>query len=167
MEIEEYRPELAPIRGQKVAWTLTALAGLAIFLMVLFKIPLFWFIPALFILFLISASLISLGNWIDRHTVIRIFEDGIEFEDGLRSLRFKWEEINRLEVYSSSWGSRITVYSGTRRFSFRTLGVVKLNGQLKGRMGFLDGEMILAKIVKRTNLRLTSNPGNGYYYTRQ
>jgi hypothetical protein len=52
-------------------------------------------------------------------------------------------------------------------FSFRLLGEVSLRGQVRGRMGFADGERILRHILQTTGLKRFEKPGEGYYYARE
>ena len=52
-------------------------------------------------------------------------------------------------------------------FEFRTLGEVKVAGELKGRMGFGEGEEILNEIILNSDLQRIDKSGNGYYYARE
>jgi hypothetical protein len=44
---------------------------------------------------------------------------------------------------------------------------VSLRGQVRGRMGFAEGERILGHILKATGLKRVEQPGEGYYYARK
>lgn len=57
-------------------------------------------------------------------------------------------------------------------FEFRTLGEVKVQGEVKGRLGFAEGEQILHTLVEAGNLdeslQNDSGPGDArYYYSRE
>jgi hypothetical protein len=53
-----------------------------------------------------------------------------------------------------------------RRFTFRTLGVVELQGQSKGKIGFAEGDMILITILERAGLTNKIHTTNSDLYTR-
>ena len=162
--IQEYHPELLPRRGEAVSWTLAILAGifLLVFQFLLIPIPV-WMI-LIFFLFLFSALIISLGNWMDRSTVLWFTYNEIGYKDGIRKIQLTWGELDRVEVYSSTFGEKVSVIGQARRFNFRLMGEVKLRGETKGRLGFKDGEMILKTILEKSRLfRLETNGGNRYY----
>jgi len=123
--------------------------------------------PFLAIFFLFAALSISLGNWIDRRTLMRIEPSGVSFRNGLRNVHLEWPEINRIEVLNSSLGSKVRVYGEKAHFNFRTLGEFKVGGETKGRMGFAEGETILRIILKNSELIEVEHAGNSYYYARQ
>lgn len=162
----EFRPELLPRRGEVISWSLTILAGifLLVFQVLLIPIP-FWMI-LIFFLFLFSATIISLGNWMDRSTVIWFTNDEIGYRDRIRNIRLTWGEVNRVEVYASTFGEKVSVISNTRRFNFRLMGEVKLRGEIKGRLGFPEGEMILKTILENSRLYSLEVNGSNRYYSR-
>ena len=162
----EFFPEKLPIRGEKVSWALTGVSGVTWLIMTMANIPVFWFIPALFILFLFSSLIIRLGNWMDANTAICLHDTGINYKDGLRNISLSWNEIDQIEIFHSTFGKKITVKGSNRRFNFRTLGVVEFKGQVKGRLGFSEGEMILKIILERSHLSTINKSSSGYYYTR-
>jgi hypothetical protein len=47
------------------------------------------------------------------------------------------------------------------------LGEVSLRGQVRGRVGFADGDLILSYILDKARLTRIEQPGNGYYYARE
>lgn len=167
-EETEFRPERMPRRGELFAWISAGIALVAwiVFLVNRTLVPV-W-LPVVAILLLITAGLIRLTNWMDTRTLIRLLVDGIEYEDGLRRVVLRWENIERLEVFPSSWGEKVYVVGKQRRFSFRTLGEVKLNGEVKGKIGFQDGEKLMSFIIQKCNLKPSETPHNGgYYYSRK
>ena len=115
---------------------------------------------------LFSALSISLGNWMDRQTMIRLGVGGVEFENGLRKSRLKWEEIDRIQVFPSAWGKKVQVIGAGSHFSFRTLGEVNYMGESRGRLGFAEGELILQRILESSHLGDMKTLNSGYYYAR-
>jgi hypothetical protein len=168
MDPIEYRPELLPNRGEFTAWILTSLSGIAWIIMVSTPMQEYIGIPLLFFFFLISAFMISLGNWMDRNTRIKISDQNLFYQDGLRKIEFLWNEIQRVEVYPSKWGKKVRIFGNERRISFRTLGNIELKGEVKGKMGFTDGEKILNTILDKSNLVKFHKFSDGIdYYVRQ
>jgi len=149
---QEYRPELLSRRGEVVAWSLAILLAAVWLFLRAGRQP---FLPAVTFLlgfFLFSAASISLGNWMDRRTVLRVDDQAVAFENGLRRARIPWQDIQEVQVFPSSWGKKVQVIGPQAHFAFRTLGEVRLQGDLKGRMGFAQGEFILEYILARSGL---------------
>lgn len=164
---QTYQPELIPRRGEWVAWGLTAGTLLAWLGLGVVGLPVAWWGLPLFSAFLLfCAAIISLGNWIDRHTRISVLEDGLLFSDGLRSVRMGWDEVQEVRVFPSQWGGKIQVFSTTQYFSYRSLGEVVLGGESRGVMGFKQGQQILRQIIVNSQLRIVDRPGEGIYYAR-
>jgi hypothetical protein len=164
--IKEYKPLLIPRRGEVIAWLLTLLVGVVIMVYALTgqTAPVLLWIFALILVF--SALLISLSNWVDRHTVIRIQPGGIEFHNGLHNVDLTWEQIDEIRIQSSEWGKRVQIYGERTHFVFRTLGEVHLRGKLQGRLGFESGEDILHQVVANSGLQIADHSGEDYYYAR-
>ncbi len=123
-------------------------------------------VPILGIALVLAALSISLGNWVDRHTYIRLEDGGITFHNGLRHVHFTWEEIQRVEVSPSQWGKKVHLLGKEAHFQFRTLGEVEALGKNLGRMGFEKGEWILEHILENSNLEAKHQQEDGYYYVR-
>jgi hypothetical protein len=162
----EFHPELLSRRGELTAWGLAFVVGLAWFVFSQSKLSSPVAFPILEAFLLFSALSISLGNWVDRHTVIHLGQGGIEFENGLRKASLKWEEINKIKVYPSAWGKKVQVIGSQAYFSFRTLGEVKYLGASRGRMGFAEGELILQRLLEAAHLGDLKKLNAGYYYAR-
>ena len=164
-DAREFRPELMPRRGEFNAWALAIGLGFALY----FAISTWPDLPGFLWIFegvmIFSALAISLGNWMDRRTVLRIEADGIAFENGLRSVRLGWLEVQNVAVVQIRSGKRIQVQSDQSHFTFKTLTVMNLLGQAM-RSGFADGENILGRILQATNLKLTKESEGVYYYAR-
>lgn len=165
-EGREYRPELISRRGELIAWTGVLAVSLVWLVLYLTNQRVIFVIPAMLAVLLLSAFLISLGNWIDRRTVIRMGIDGVEFHNGIRKVRLEWQDVNEIHVAPSRWGNRVQVSSRSNTFAFHTLGEVRMHGELKGRMGFEMGEEILRQLVLKSGLQIVDRQGEGTYYAR-
>ena len=163
----QFRPELISRKGELIAWFCAFLVGAGWFILVINgrKVPGSVLILGIFLLF--SALAISLGNWMDRHTHIRIYNDHLTFGNGLRHAIMVWDDIRRVEVIPSKWGKKVSVQSEHSHFEFRTLGEVDFRGEIKGRLGFRDGDKILDMIIQKAGLKPVESTSAGYYYTRQ
>jgi len=161
----EFRPDLLSRRGEWTAWVLfLAVCVGMIFLKRTAFIPawawIFWF----FLFF--SALSITLGNWMDRHTIIKMEINGIRYENGLRRVKLDWTAIQQVIVLPSRLGQSVQVISQEGRFSFKTMGEVAFQGEVRGRTGFADGQDILNHIVNESGLKLADEVNNALYYTR-
>jgi hypothetical protein len=164
-EVRIYRPELQSRRSELVSWGL-ALASLAgILLLNLGGVIYFWAI--LFVCFLFFAALsISLGNWMDRRTQIKITESGIAFQNGLRNVELLWPSVRDLTTSPSRWGEKIQVVGQKSHFEFNTLGEVTFQQQIQGRVGFQQGKEIRDEIIQKSGLTSVAKKGESYYYSR-
>ena len=167
IDVRLYRPELIPRRGEFVAWISAGLVGLAVIFLFLTHQRVSWVILGLLMFLSLSALVISLGNWMDRQTTIRIDSDVIEYQNGLRRVSLPWDEVLEVRVSPAAWGMRVQVRGEHTFFIFHTLGEVRHKGELKGRMGFEAGEEILRQIVLKSNLHIVDDTGGGYYYARR
>jgi hypothetical protein len=168
----EYRPVLLPRRGELIAWTLALLVGAAWLFLELTGRVVFLAMPVLMIFLFFSAASISLGNWMDRRSVLHLDSSGLSFQNGLRDVHLTWNEIKEVRAWPAQWGKKIEVVgektNGVRaHFGFRTLGEVRVQGEVKGRMGFEKGEEMLQAIIQNSGLERVDHPGEGYYYTRK
>lgn len=103
----------------------------------------------------------------DRQTVLRIGEEGVWFTNGLRKVHLPWGDIQSVQVSPSQLGDRIQVQGESRYFAFRTLAEVMVKGELKGRMGFTEGEQILQVIIQQSGLKEKDHLGANTYYVRR
>lgn len=164
---QEYRPELLSRRGELIAWGCAILVGFGWLILILNRQRVH---PAVvfFEIFLVLAALsISLGNWMDRKTVIRLSESGLEFHNGLRNIHLDWLQVREVRVSPSQWGKKVQVIADRAYFAFRTLGEVKVQGEVKGRMGFEKGEQILEQIILKAKLEMTEHTGGVYFYAHK
>lgn len=159
----EFRPELMPRKGEAFAWLTAAglVAGLLAGTARWGALPFIYWSLAIFVIF--SAASISLGNWMDRRSVLRLDAGGIAFENGLRSTRMTWPEVQNVAVVPTRLGRRVQVQSARSHFTFKTLGESALGGQLL-RTGFAEGESILQTILGECGLtEITEKDGVTYY----
>jgi hypothetical protein len=163
----DLRPELISRRGEIVAWTVAALTAGAWGFLAALGFPVHPALKVLAILLALCGAMISLGNWMDRQTRLQLTLQGIEFTNGLRHVRLRWGEIQRLEIFPSPWGDKVSVQGTRSYFSFRTLGEVKAQGKIQGRMGFVRGDEIKRQILEKASLKQVNQPGSGYYYSRE
>ncbi len=164
-ETREFRPELLARRGEWTAWALALAASAGMwFLNLSGYIPVWAWIFWAFLLF--SGVSISLGNWLDRDTVICLEADGIRFENGLRRVRLGWGEVQKVAVLPARWGKSVQVIGEKSHFGFKTFGEVQFQGEARGRTGFAEGQTILDVILRETGLILVKESNNAYYYAR-
>ncbi|MGD8404540.1 MAG: hypothetical protein PVJ21_12830 [Anaerolineales bacterium] len=161
----EFRPELISRRGEWTAWGLALAASLGMWILNRSGyIPVWAWVFWAFLLF--SGVSISLGNWLDRNSVIRLEADGIRFENGLRKVWLSWPKVQRVAVLPSRWGKSVQVIGENSHFNFKTLGKVEFQGEIRGRTGFPDGQKILDVILREAGLELVEESNNAYYYAR-
>jgi hypothetical protein len=121
----------------------------------------------LFAFTLFAASAISLSSWMDRRSLIRLDADGLFFQNGLRTVALKWDEIEQIRVLTAQAGSRRVQVLGPRVFfEFRTLARIRLNGKERGRSGYEEGERILEILLDNAGLTETDSSAAYVYYAR-
>ncbi len=163
---KELRPELSARRSEITAWVLALvlLAAMGIMKWRFGGVPVSAWIFGGFMLF--AAFSISLGNWVDRSTVMSLDLNGIAFENGLRQVALSWQEVKKVNVLPSRWGKTVQVIGDQAHFEFRTLGKVEYKGEVQGKVGFAEGEAVLEKILEETGLVLEKEEKGRYYYAR-
>jgi hypothetical protein len=171
-DIKEYRPELTPRRGEAIAWIGTFMVGGAWALVIFSGNRVTFWLPLLTVPLTLVAVGISLGNWMDRHTIIRVSNLGINFRNGLRNVQLGWNEIQEVRVLPARWGNKVQVFGEGSYFGFHTLGEVSAHGKSLGRTGFEEGDQILKMILKQADLKLVQqvdvgDTQEGYYYSRE
>lgn len=165
--LHQFHPELLSRRGELIAWGSAALVAATWLFLLLRGGAVTLAVPVLTVFLVLAGASISLGNWMDRRTVIRLDQDGIEYHNGLRHVHLAWTEIKEVRTLPSRWGVKVQVFGQRSFFEYRTLGEVKIGGELKGRLGFKDGEEILQQIITRGQLQVVKEAGQTYYYARQ
>jgi hypothetical protein len=161
-----YYPEMLSRRGEITVWVLFVIVLLTGLVLKLNGRAVPYAVAFLGLFFLLAGLAVSLGNWMDRRTFIKLTPGSIEFSNGLRHVELEWQEIDQLEVYPSKWGDKVHVRGPESHFAFRTMGEVKMNQEVKGRMGFEEGDKILEVLVERSKLRKVEQSEPGEYYVR-
>jgi hypothetical protein len=165
-----YRPDLLSRRNEVIAWGLFALALLGGLISTWYvqsvggELPT-WVYAGVGVVFVVAAGF-SLGNWMDRRTVLKLADEGLEFSNGLRHVKVGWRDVSSLEVKRSPMGDAVRVTGPRSRFSFTVSGGMRFGGKRRSRFGFSNGEEIIKEIVKRSGLSLTGQNASGYYYAR-
>ena len=175
---QEFHPEQIPRVGERNAWLITTLAAVA-WLVLLWRADSLSWVGLLIVLFLLSAAMsISLGNWMDRHTIMTLGGDQITYNNGIRDLVLSWDQVQEVRIVSSRWGERVQILGFDEHkpskgqsafnvgFVFHTLGEVEYQGKIQGRTGFKQGQFILNQILESSGLEEKSNDQQGRYYAR-
>lgn len=162
----EFHPERLSRRGEVITWglALITLAGL-IYVRSQTATLSIWHYVFTTLMLLLAASA-TLGNWMDRSTVLTIKTIGLHFRNGLRDVQLKWNEIEVVQVFPSRWGDQVHVVGVDAHFSFRILSEFTFRGKTKGRMGFAGGEFIIQTILKNSALGEVDHTESGRYYAR-
>ena len=160
-----YRPEISSRSSEYIAWGL-ALATL--FAVIVLgrnqEIPAWaWF---LLVMFVFSGAVISLGNWVDRKTLLEFDEEGVHFANGLRDVTMKWQEIEHVWEGKGRVGMMVQVLSQTGHFSFILPSEMKFQGEVKSKIGFSEGVEIRDQIIKLAGLNETKDHNKGILYSR-
>jgi hypothetical protein len=162
--VRTYKPELQSRRSELVAWGLAFASLMGLLFLNLGGMIFFW--SLVFVVFLFFAALsISLGNWMDRKTQIRIDNDGIIFQNGLRNVRLNWSYVNIVKTMPSRWGENVQVIGTKTHFEFNTLGEVIFQQKVQGQVGFQQGKDIMDEIIHRSGLTSVAKNGDSYYYS--
>ena len=169
-DTQEYRPVLTSRVGEGLAW-LAALSLGAAMIAIPSRVGLLGTLPFLTGMVALIAAGISLSNWMDRQTVLRLDQQGVFFTNGLRRVALDWGKIQQVSVFSGSLGKKVQVVGGVEHFEFRFLSEVELLGRAQGQLGFPDGAAILAAILQHSGLQRAQSgtpgtpgtPGTVYY----
>lgn len=160
-----YTPELLPRQGELTAWALAFLCALGIYILSLRAVIPYW-AWFLFVFLVFSALSISLGNWVDRNTRIRISEAGIEYQNGLRRVYLEWQNIREVRTVPARWGTAVQVTGDQAHLAFNTLGEMTYKGEVRSRTGFAAGDAILKEVIHSAGLSKTLQDGRFTSYLR-
>ncbi len=164
----EYRPELLPRRGELIAWLLAVTVGGTWLILVANQARYTGTALILFLFLAFAAIGTSLGNWMDRRSILRLDSRGIGFKNGLRNVDLHWDEVRSLRVIPVQGGaSRVQVLGEKAHFEFRTLTTLSLQGQVKGRSGFAHGQKIIDTVIEKAALRAQPGGDRYAYYARE
>jgi hypothetical protein len=164
-ETKTFKPELLSRRGELTAWALTLAAAVGLYFLAQRQVVPFWAWFFVGILAFSSVS-ISLGNWMDRQTFIRLDAGGVAYQNGLRKAQLDWDAIREVRTAPARWGTSVQVIGGQAHFAFSTLGEMKFQGQERGRTGFVEGQAVLDEIILRAGLTSKTQSGQLLTYTR-
>lgn len=162
----EYRPHLSARNSESTTWTLVALSGAAWWFLSRGDSDAPGYILWLFIILVFVALGTSLGNWMDRQTILRLTSQGVEFTNGLRDVQLRWEEIRAVNLTPSRWGQSAHVVGETGHFQLRLSSEVNLLERVKEPIGFPDGQEILNEVIERSGLVRVERDQPGSYYAR-
>jgi hypothetical protein len=162
----EFRPEVISRRGEVTMWALAILSLAALVLLRSRAADVSLWYTVFVALMLLSAAGTSLGNWMDRKTLLILRPEGLDFRNGLRDVSFSCDEIQEAQVFPSRWGKQVHVVAANGHFSFRTKSELTHKGEIRAKMGFAQGEYILEQILKQSGLHETDHTEKGRYYAR-
>ncbi|TAK14220.1 MAG: hypothetical protein EPO32_02555 [Anaerolineae bacterium] len=169
--IDEKGLELRPIPGSRrpelMSWGLAVLLfGMLAIARPEAQVVIFgaW---ALGLFFGLSALVMTLGNWLERNTLMILRLNGITLRQPVQSVMLNWQEVDRVEVQQGPNGERVFVRGGERHFSYRPATRVEIRGKIRDQYGFENSEKILKTILTMAKLPNTpSQLANGYSYAR-
>jgi hypothetical protein len=165
--VAEHRPAVLSRRAEAVSWLLAVVLFVTFWLLQANEAAFAGTAVMLFAFTLFAASGISLSSWMDRRSLIRLDDEGIFFQNGLRTVALKWDMIEQIRVLNAQAGSRRVQVLGPRvYFEFRTLARLSLNGKERGRSGYEEGEQILESMLEQTGLTKTDSSPAYVYYAR-
>ena len=118
--VREFHPEKISSRGEVFIWVLAviSLAALTYLRSRVAGVSL-WYTVFVVLMFLSGAST-TLGNWMDRKTVLILRPGGLDFRNGLRDISLNWDEIQEVQVFPSRWGKQAHIVGTHAHFNFRT-----------------------------------------------
>jgi hypothetical protein len=164
--VQVFRPERISRAGERNAWILAVAAwvlGWGAAWRFGASVRLLLTVAGLFTL---AAAAISLGNWIDRKTVLLLTPEGVTFRNGLRNVTLTWEQILKVRVVPDRWGERVHVMGARAHFNFRMPGEIEFQEKFHERIGFANGDQILQTILKSSGLQQIAKDETGRDYAR-
>jgi hypothetical protein len=164
--VREFHPEDLSRRAEALTWVLAVISLIALIVLGIQNAAVSLWQVAFVILMWFTAGGISLGNWMDRKTILTLRPDGIHFRNGLRDVSLRWDEIQEVQVFPSQWGDRVDVVGNGSHFNFRTMSEIITRDKTRNRMGFAQGEFIIQQILGHSGLREIGQAENNRYYTR-
>lgn len=166
-EPRNFHPESLSRKAELVTWVLALVVLVAWWVLQSNQARFATTAVILFAFLIFAAFAMSLGNWMDRHTVLRLDSEGVHFRNGIRDVRLAWDAIEELRVLPGQAGSRRVQVLGHRvYFEYRTLAEVRLNDTVKGRSGFEAGDAILEMILAESHLAEQEKTATHIYYGR-
>jgi hypothetical protein len=162
-----YKPVMNSRRSEVLAWIFSICIVLVLFVLPssgFFRIA--GFVLATFFTF--SAIVMSLGNWVSRKTELRMYDEFLWLDNGIRVTTIRWEDIDCLEVFPGRFNDKIIVNSdSSNRLSFDVIKANVESGEAINIAGFKERDIILEMIIKSSGLNEKRKDGQqGYYYSK-
>lgn len=162
-----YKPIINSRRSELMAWIFSISL-----IVIQFAQPVTGFFKVggilLAIFFLLSAIIISLGNWTNRKTVLRIREVGIDLDNGIKMITFKWQDIIRIEVFTGRFNDKISLITESGRMNFDIAVSDDNKSATSQRFGFQEGDEILKILLDRSKVSQQKVDAEGYvYYSKE
>ncbi|HJS28305.1 MAG TPA: hypothetical protein VJ768_01695 [Anaerolineales bacterium] len=150
LEQKEYRPVSVSRRSELTAWGIFAVLASVV---VLFRgrgqiVPLPITILAVF--FLLSALVISFGNWMERRTSLRIEPDRLFYSNGVRKVSLSWDEIREIRLGEDRLSNKVYIYGESAQFQIRLQSEPRFDREEHRLYGFREGDEILRAISERS-----------------
>jgi hypothetical protein len=115
---------------------------------------------------LLSAALISFGNWNDRRSLLALDQDTLEWRSALGSIRLSWDQVREVWAVPAGRSWRLLVLGDTARFSFRAASVLTLGGLNRLEYGYPQGARAAGLIRLRAGLGTPQAEGAGWVARR-
>jgi len=164
--IVEFHTERISRRGEAILWVLALTSLAAIIVLRSQKLDVSIWHLAFVLLMLVSAASTSLGNWMDRNTLLTLRPDGVDYRNGLRDVSLTWDEIQEVLIFPSRFGNLVHVIGSNAHFRFRTMSESTHKGNVRDRMGFAQGEFIIEQILKYSGMQEIDQTGKSRSYNR-
>jgi hypothetical protein len=122
-----FRPFPPNRRGEFIAWSSAVVVGLVTGLLSWQSGRISSLAIFLFVFFSLSAIIISFGNWMEAHTLIRLSPEHVVYQSPVRKVTLALNDVRELWVSSAGRGWRIAVRGEGGYFSYRS--AVRLGGR--------------------------------------
>jgi hypothetical protein len=109
---------------------------------------------------------ISLGNWMDRRTILTLEAGGVLFTNGLRAVNIPWGDLQMITVRPTRWGKTAHVLGRNVHFNFSMFNKMEFQGRTQPAAGFVDGQNILDAMIRSAALTRSSVEDQVYSYSR-
>jgi hypothetical protein len=147
-EKRTYHPVPIPVRGEVVAWSVSAVLGIlgGILIWRTGMLPVWVLIFLIIMLLLVIA--IRFSRWMEVNTSIELNPGGIRYANPLRTFDLGWADLQRVVASQAGSGWRIYVFGGQGGFRFQTATKLYGVGGAEVRTGYPEGVEIMAHILR-------------------
>jgi hypothetical protein len=162
----EFSPAPPDRRGEAGAWLAASALALAsaVLHFRLGSVPLILTITLAAVL--LSAALISFGNWNDRRSSLTLDQDGLEWRSALGTICLSWDQVREVQAVPAGGGWRLLVIGDTARFAFRSASALTLGGLNRLEYGYPHGAKAAGLIRVRAGLSAPQAEGGGWVARR-